>query len=104
MPKRSYAETINSAKLMVSGLRSNADRVAKRGLTPEFTNGIENLQNKGMTLDNEQEDLKAKLKTKTEELDRLIEELEKLLSEARKIVKLEMEQSTWKSFGIDDKK
>jgi CHASE3 domain sensor protein len=64
----------------------------------------ESLQSKGMTLDNEQEYLEAKLKTKTEELGRLIEELEKLLSEARKIVKLEMEQSTWRSFGIEDTK
>jgi len=54
------------------------------------------------TLDDEQEDLKAKLKTKTASLDSNIETLEKLLSEARKVVKLEMEKESWKSFGIAD--
>ncbi len=57
-----------------------------------------------MDLDNLQEDLKAKLKTKTAELDDKIEELGKMMSEAKKAVKLEMEKESWKSFGIDDKK
>jgi hypothetical protein len=46
--------------------------------------------------------LKAKLKTKTASLDSTIDGLEKLISEVRKVVKLEMEKKTWKSFGIAD--
>jgi hypothetical protein len=51
-------------------------------------------------LDNEQEDLKAKLKTKTAALDTKMSELDAMMSEARKVVKLEMEKECWKSFGI----
>jgi hypothetical protein len=59
-------------------------------------------QKQAQTLDDEQKDLKANLKTKTASLDSTIDNLEKLLSEARKVVKLEMEKESWKSFGIAD--
>ena len=64
MRKESYAELINSAKVMVSGLKLNTERVGKRGITGEFINKLESIQKSAMDLDNEQEDLKAKLKTK----------------------------------------
>ena len=102
--KNSYAEIINSAKVMISGLKGNAERVGKRGINGEFIGKMEELQGKGMTVDNEQEDLKAKLKTKTVELEGIIEELNKMMSEAKKVVKLEMEKESWKSFGIQDSK
>ena len=104
MSKRSYAEVINDVKLMVSGLKSNTDRVSKRGLDKDFISKLESIMVKSQTLDNEQEDLKAKLKTKTSELDNEMMELEKLMSESKKIVKLEMEKTSWRSFGIQDSK
>ena len=104
MSKRSYAEVINDVKLMVSGLKSNTDRVSKRGLDKDFISKLESIMVKSQTLDNEQEDLKAKLKTKTSELDNEMMELEKLMSESKKVVKLEMEKTSWRSFGIQDSK
>lgn len=50
--KKSYAEIINSAKVMLSGLKGNAERVGKRGITLEFIGKMEKLQRKGMTVDN----------------------------------------------------
>ena len=65
MSKNSYAEEINSAKVMISGLRSNAERLGKRGMNNEFIAKLEGAHKSALDLDNEQEDLKAKLKTKT---------------------------------------
>jgi len=102
MTQRTYAEIVNSAKVMISGLKSNADRVSKRGIEAAFVAKLESSYKNVQTLDDEQEDLKAKLKTKTASLDGEIETLNSLMSEARKVVKLEMEKETWKSFGIAD--
>ena len=102
--KNSYAEIINFAKVMLSGLKANTDRVGKRGISSDFITKFESIQKNAMDLDNEQEDMKAKLKSKTSELEGKMEELNKMMSEAKKVVKLEMEQSSWKSFGIEDKK
>ena len=101
---KSYAETINDGKVMISGLKSNTERVAKRGLSADFITNLENVQKIVMDLDNEQKDLKAKLKSKPAELEKNKVIYSSLMSEARKVVKLEMEKESWKSFGINDKK
>ena len=101
---KSYAETINDGKVMISGLKSNTDRVAKRGISTDFITNLENVQKIVMDLDNEQKDLKAKLKSKPAELEKNKVIYSSLMSEARKVVKLEMEKESWKSFGINDKK
>lgn len=60
------------------------------------------MQRSVMTFDNEQEDMKARLKTKTAELDSKMADIDKMMSEAKKAVKLETEKEAWKSFGIQD--
>ena len=100
MPKTSYAETMNSVKVMLAGLKANAERVAKRGLDTDFVTNLESAYASAQVLDNEQESLKAELKKKTDQLNNEIANLKKLLAEARKIVKIEMEQSSWMEFGI----
>jgi hypothetical protein len=100
MARSSYAEILKSVKVMIAGLKSNAERVGKRGLSPDFTGRMETALGKAMSLDNEQEDLKAKLKTKTAELEKQMAALDKMMSEAKKVVKLEMEKESWKSFGL----
>ena len=57
-----------------------------------------------VNLNGEQETLKAKLKVKTEELDAAMAAMNKKSAEARKIIKLDMPQSTWREFGIEDKR
>lgn len=57
-----------------------------------------------LTLDNEQEALKARLKEKTPALLEKTTLAEKKMSELKKLVKLELPQETWKEFGIADKR
>ncbi|MBN2351761.1 MAG: hypothetical protein JXD23_04255 [Spirochaetales bacterium] len=100
MARSSYAEQLKAAKVMLAGLKANSARLSKRGLTADFINKLEQTFTNVMTLDNDQEDLKAKLKSKTAELKKQAKVQLKMLSEATKVVKLEMEKESWKSFGI----
>lgn len=52
----------------------------------------------------EQEKLKADLKTKTAEMDAELSAMKKLYAEAKKRVKLDIAQSQWCEYGIDDKR
>ena len=104
MSKNSFAETTNAAKTMIAGLKANPEVVAKRGLDAEFTAKMEKNLEVLKQLDNEQESLKAKLKTKTAELDAEIANLQALYSEAKKVVKMSVDQTGWREFGIEDKK
>jgi hypothetical protein len=104
MSKNAYADNINDAKLMLSGLKKNSDRMSKRGIDEEFLSSYQTNFGESQELDNEQESMKAKLKEITEKLDKKMIELNKQTSQSKKLVKIEMEQSKWKEFGINDKK
>ena len=99
-----FAEVLNSAKTMIAGLQANLETVAKRGLDKEFTAKMERTLDVIKNLDNEQEALKAKLKTKTAEMDSELNNLKALLSEAKKVVKMSVDQAGWREFGIEDKR
>ena len=104
MSKPSYAEQISNAQVMVSGLKGNADKVARRGIDGAFVTSLDANVQSVTTLNNEQEKLKADLKAKTAQLDATLAELDKGLAEARKIVKLDFPQGQWREFGIEDKR
>ena len=100
----SYAEQISKAQVLISGLKANADQIARRGLDEAFVTRMETSRNDATALNDEQERLKAALKMKTAELDAKLVELDLQAAEARKIVKMDFPQNQWKEFGIEDKR
>lgn len=101
--KVSFAEITTRAQLMVTALKANAQRVSKRGIDEAFVTEMDGFTKEAVALNDEQEKLKADLKTKTDDLTAKLEELTKKYSEAKKIVKLDFPQTQWKEFGIEDK-
>ena len=104
MPGKTYAESINLATVLTSGLKANADRVSKRGITSDFVSNLETSLNDAKNLNNEQETLKANLKTKTDQLNQKMDVMNGFVDEGKKVVKLEFDQTQWKEFGILDKR
>jgi len=104
MTKTSFAEVVNSGKLMATGLQANAEAVAKRGIDAAFTTTMNTTVANVERLNGEQEALKASLKTKTAEMDAELVTLNKMHSEAKKVVKLAIDQTRWLEFGIRDKR
>jgi len=104
MTTPTFAEVQNNLKTMISGLKQNPETVAKRGLDAEFTAKLEKSLEFIKQLDNEQETLKAKLKTKTTELDAELTNAKAMLSEAKKVVKMSVDQAGWREYGIEDKR
>lgn len=101
---QSLAEMTKKAELMVKGLKANAEEVAKRGLTSEFSTNMEKSIEDMKTSNAEQEKLKADVKLKTEEFNSKKSEVNKALSEAKKVVKLTFPQAKWIEFGMEDKR
>ena len=98
--KTSLSEKISATRLMVNGLKSQSDAVAKVGITAEKACDLEKLMNEVISLDNEQENLKAALKSKTTELDEKVKVLNAEMSSLRKLVKVAVAKDNWVSFGI----
>jgi len=104
MSRKSYAEQISKAQVIQAGLERNADQLAQRGITGTFISRLGAKTAEAITLNNEQEKLKADLKTQTAQVVAKLEDLAKDVAEAKKIVKMDFPKERWKEFGIEDKR
>lgn len=101
---KTYSQEITDSQVMLSGIKANQTALAARKIDEQFTSGLQSTIDTCVQLNNEQEQLKARLKEKTQELNEKMTELKGKTKEARKIVKLDMPQVSWKEFGILDKR
>lgn len=104
MASNSFAEHVNNAKVMSSGMRNNAERAVQFGWSANETNSLEECRNEVEILNAEQEKLKADLKVKTAELDAKFAEMQAMMKTAKKTVKLGFPLEQWKEFGVTDKR
>jgi membrane protease subunit (stomatin/prohibitin family) len=104
MATKTYAQKVSDATVLVQGIRDNQEVLGKRQIDNVFADSLQADIDTAVTLNNEQESLKAKLKAKTAELDAVMTTLAKKTGEARKIIKIDMPQSSWREFGINDKR
>ena len=104
MGRKTYAQTISDSQVMVKGIKDNIKVLSLRRIDEKFVDNLQSDVDLCIKLNGEQESLKAKLKTKTEELDAALGSLVKKSTEARKIIKLDIPQSSWREFGIEDKR
>ena len=101
---KKYSQTITDTQVMVKGIKNNQEVLSKRQIDDTFANELQANIDACVALNDEQESQKAKLKMKTKELDFAMTAMNKKSSEARKIIKLDMPQSSWREFGIADKR
>lgn len=100
MPRTTFSDSLNQAELLLGGIRANSAALADKGLDEAFARELIQLQNQVRSLDTEQEQIRALLRAKTEQLDALYASMAQKLSEAKKRVKLEVPSTQWKDFGI----
>ena len=103
MATKSYAQRITETKTLIDGLRDLQDSLPS-GIKSTTADDLEKLRDQIETINSEQESLKAELKKKTAELDSKIKELETIYNDTKKRIKLDIAQSLWRKFGIEDKK
>lgn len=103
MATKSYAQRMMDTRVMVDGLKEIKDNLPA-GIKDNTASIMEELRNKIEQTNSEQESLKAALKNKTEQLDKEMKELDKIYNDTKKRIKLDIDQSLWRKFGIEDKK
>jgi hypothetical protein len=102
--KKSYAEQVSAAQVMLIGLKANQEALEKRGVTAEFITAFETLLADTIAANGRQEALSSERKAATVVLDDFLSQLAKVQSEATTMVKLEQPQANWQSFGITAKR
>ena len=100
MMANTYGQQFQSANVMLTGLKSNADILAKWGIDQAFLTNFEKVYKDTLSFNAEQQALKARLKEKTAAVTQNIATLRKLRRVARNTVKEQLPQESWKEFGI----
>lgn len=104
MARKTFAEQVNDAKVMLSGLQNNMEAVQARGINEAFATSLQSTIQSVETLNSEQEALKANLKSKTSSLNAELNSLKSQMSEAIKVVKLAIDSNNWVEFGMTAKR
>jgi hypothetical protein len=104
MGRKTQSQEITNTGIMVNGIKSHQETLAQRKIDNVFADELQGKVDTCIALNVEQETLKAKLKAKTEEFDNAFADMQKKAAEARKVIKLDIPQSSWREFGIDDKR
>ena len=103
MPAKSYAASIDSAQVMLAGIRNHIQKLNRRGIDSSFLTGLEEKINTTVAENNEQEKRKANLKTQTAVVNKSVKEMNAMVAEAQKIIKMDYPKEQWKEFGIQSK-
>ncbi len=101
---RSLQTVLQELNLMAEGIPDHLEKLSSVGISLEVADELKQLKAKLEKLDSEQEKLKADLKLKTELLEQSKKEAIDRYSELRKLVKIKVDQVSWKAFGIEDKR
>ena len=83
--------------------KETPEDLTKIGISGELLTGMENSLNLVKQFNEEQEALKAKLKSKTAKLEPEIKAMSKLFFKAKKKIKAEIAPELWKKYGFLDK-
>ena len=107
MPAKTYKASIDSAQVMLAGIRNHVQELSRRGIDVAFQTELEEKINTKINTtiaeNNEQEKRKADLKTQTAVVGKSVKKMNALVSEAQKIVKMDIPKEQWKEFGIQSK-
>lgn len=103
MATTSYAKRVSDAQVMADGIKEMKDNLPL-GVQESDSEKLIALKKEVESLNSQQESLKAELKKLTQTLNAKEDELDKLHSNLKKRIKLDIDQSLWKKFGIEDKK
>lgn len=101
---KSMAEQVNSARLMLSGMKAKAEELKAIGITEDDITKLSDFYASYTALDEKQEKLKAELKTCTVDLAKKGKDMNDFVSAMKKRVKLVIPQTEWSAFGITSTK
>lgn len=103
MSNKPYSERIIKVQIMIDGLKEHQDNLPT-GVKSSVATELKILKDKVEQINSEQERMKAELKKKTEEYNAEKMKMDKLYSDTKKRIKLDIEKSLWRKFGIEDKR
>ena len=102
--EKNIAALCQATELMLAGITSHSELLAKRGLDTDFFTGLETDYQQLVSCFNEVKAFKARLMEQSENKRQLQRSVTDKYRLARKTVKLSLPKETWREFGIVDER
>lgn len=99
-----FAQSIIDFKLLASGITNRLTALASLGITSDDATSMTAYAEELSRLNQQQEDLKAQLKTKTAEISAKMTEARTRQARLNKLIKIALPKTEWLAFGITAKK
>lgn len=100
MPTPTFSRSVSDFRTMASGITTRLDSLTGVGIVADDATAMTAFADELDALNSEQEDLKAQLKTKTDELNEKMREAKAKYADLRKRVKIATPPEHWPAFGI----
>jgi molybdopterin-biosynthesis enzyme MoeA-like protein len=100
MPSPAFSRSVSDFRTMADGITSRLDSLTGVGITAADATAMDAFADELDALNSAQEDLKAQLKTKTDELNAKMREARAKNADLVKRVKIATPQEHWLAFGI----
>lgn len=104
MATPTFSQSVSDFRTMASGITTRLDSLSGVGISAADATAMNTFADELDVLNAEQEELKARLKTKTEELNAKMREAKAKNSDLTKRVKIATPQEHWAAFGITAKR
>jgi cell shape-determining protein MreC len=104
MANQTLSQSVSDFRTMSSGINTRIDTLAGVGITAADATTMSDYADQLDALNAQQEELKAQLKAKTEELNATMKAAKAKNSELTKRLKIAVPQSEWLAFGVTAKR
>jgi phage tail tube protein FII len=104
MADQTFSKSVSDFRTMASGINTRADSLSGVGITAADAATMSAFADQLDAFNSEQEELKAKLKAKTQEISATMKQAKAKNSELTKRIKIAVPQQEWLAFGVTAKR
>ncbi|MCA9960809.1 MAG: hypothetical protein R3E31_18070 [Chloroflexota bacterium] len=104
MANHTFSQSVSDFRAMASGITTRLASLTAIGISVDDATAMKTYADQLDAINGQQEDLKAQLKAKTEELNTLMKEAKAKNSDLTKRIKIVVSQEEWVAFGIKAKR
>lgn len=101
---KTYAIQVEKSRILIVGLRKNLDAVSNLGITKEELEQLEKDSEEADRMNNELDILRAEVSEKASVANKKLTEVRTQVQSIKSLIKKNVDQAQWESYGIPDKR
>lgn len=101
---KTYDEAVRKAQALAQGVRNNLEKATALGITPEQIDRLLAIAEETSAKSREVDELRSIVAQKSSEARQSLDNLTDIIRPIKKAIKTSIDQPSWLTFGIEDKR